>query len=98
MQYRAEIEVTRFEQKIDGDRLGPRRRSGKPKVEAQVWIDYLFSEKPVRPSHWKYRIDYSGRGGCDDSYDLRYNQAQETFAGTLTELCLPPDQDPATEK
>jgi hypothetical protein len=98
IQYRAEIEVTEFEQKINGDKLGQRRRSGKPKVEDQVWIDYLFSEKPVRPGHWKYKIDYSGRGGCDDSYDLRYNQARETFVGTLTELCMSPDQDPPTEK
>jgi hypothetical protein len=98
IQYRAEIEVTEFEQNINGDRLGQRRRSGKPKVEDQVWIDYLFSEKPVRPGHWKYKIDYSGRGGCDDSYDLRYNRARETFVGTLTELCQSPDQDPNTEK
>ena len=65
IQYPAEIEETDFEQKINGDRLGQRRRSGKPKAEVQVWIDYLFSEKPVRPGHWKYKIDYSGRGGCE---------------------------------
>jgi hypothetical protein len=98
IQYRAEIEVTEFEQKILGDRLGQRRRSGKPKVEAQVWIDYLFSEKAVRPGHWKYKIDYSGREGCIDSYDLRYNQSRETFVGTLTKLCLLSDQDPPSEK
>jgi hypothetical protein len=98
IQYQAEIEVTEFEQKIHGDRLGQRRRSGKPTVETQVWIDYLFSEKAVQPGHWKYRIDYSGRGGCDDSYDLRYNQAREIFVGTLTEWCLSPDQDPPAEK
>lgn len=89
IQYPAEIEVTNFEQKVTGNRLGPKRRKGKPKVETQVWIDYLFSKKPVQPRHWKYRIDYSGRGGCDESYDLRYDPVRETFVGTLTELCMP---------
>jgi hypothetical protein len=96
IQYQAEIEVTDFERKVTGDGLGPRHRKGKPKVETQVWIDYLLSEKPGEPGHWKYKIDYSGRGGCEDSYDLRYDPAGEKFVGTLTELCYLPDhQSPA---
>ena len=62
-------------------------------METEVWVDYLFSEKPVQPGHWKYHIDYGGRGGCDELYDLR-DPKRETFAGTLREVCSPDDDDP----
>jgi hypothetical protein len=94
IQYPAEITVTEFEQKVTGNRPGRRLKKGKPKVETLAWTDYLFSERPVEPRHWKYRIDYSGRGGCDESYDLRYDPARETFVGTLTELCFLSDDEP----
>jgi hypothetical protein len=47
------------------------------------WIDYLFSEKPVQPGYWKYEIDYRGRGGALDQYEIRYDPALERFYGTL---------------
>ena len=94
IQYRAEIEVTDFEWKTEEDRLGQGRPLGKPRVETHVWTDYLFAEKPVQPGHWKYDIDYGGRGGCNDSYDLRYDPVRETFVGTLTELCPPGHEQP----
>jgi hypothetical protein len=49
----------------------------------RLWADYLFSEKPVAPGHWRYSIDYSGRGGCVDAYDVRYDPETESFKGTF---------------
>ena len=49
----------------------------------ELWADYLFSEKPQRPGYWKYEIDYRGRGGTLDQYEIRYNQQAERFEGTL---------------
>jgi hypothetical protein len=91
IQYPAEIEVTAFEEKMRVTKPPLIRRKGKPRMETQVWTDYLFSEKPVQPGHWKYEIDYSGRGGCDESYDVRYDAVREIFFGTLRELCPAPD-------
>lgn len=48
------------------------------------WADYLFSKKPLRPGFWKYEIDYRGRAGSLDKWEVRYNSAREQFEGTLT--------------
>jgi hypothetical protein len=47
------------------------------------WCDYLFSEKPTSPGHWKYEVDYRGRGGLLGKYEIRYDAQYETFVGTL---------------
>jgi hypothetical protein len=47
------------------------------------WADYLFSSKPVRPGYWKYEIDYRGRGGSLDKWEVRYNPAKEQFEAKL---------------
>jgi hypothetical protein len=47
------------------------------------WCDYLFSEKPTSPGHWKYEIDYRGRGGSLGKYEIRYDAQHEMFVGTL---------------
>ncbi len=86
IQYRADLQVTEYEFRMEGKIGGGKRLSG-PRTETQLWIDYLFSKKPVQPGHWKYEIDYRGRGGCLDSYDVRYDPARERFVGTLTSLC-----------
>jgi hypothetical protein len=57
--------------------------------EILTWVDYLFSEKPIRPGYWRYQIDYTGRGGTLDSYDVYYDPAHEKFFGTLTSLVPP---------
>jgi len=51
-----------------------------------LWADYLFNEKPQRPGYWKYEIDYRGRAGTLDKYEVRYNAALERFEGTLTSI------------
>lgn len=43
--------------------------------------DYLFSKKPESPGYWKYDIDYRGRGGTLDKYEIRYNPQKEIFEG-----------------
>jgi hypothetical protein len=50
----------------------------------QTWVDYLASEKQDRPGHWKYQIDYRGRGGCLDSYEVWFDASREQFQGTHT--------------
>lgn len=47
------------------------------------WCDYLFSKKPKAPGFWKYEIDYRGRGGSLDKYEIRYNPGKEIFEGKL---------------
>lgn len=56
-----------------------------PKHSTRVspWVDYLFSKKPLRPGYWRYEIDYRGRAGSLDKWEVRYNSAREQFEGTL---------------
>lgn len=51
-------------------------------TEVSHWCDYLFSKKPTAPGYWNYAIDYRGRGGTLDKYEIRYNAQKEAFAGT----------------
>jgi len=48
------------------------------------WADYLFNKKPLRAGYWKYEIDYRGRAGSLDKWEVRYNRAKEMFEGKLT--------------
>jgi len=53
------------------------------RTELLSWCDYLFSEKPTSPGCWKYEIDYRGRGGSLDKYEIRYDAQNEMFVGKL---------------
>jgi hypothetical protein len=56
--------------------------AGKQKsTRTALWVDYLFSQRPVRPGVWKYSIDYRGRAGTLDAYEVRYLPAEEKFSG-----------------
>jgi hypothetical protein len=59
---------------------------GKRSAEVLHWVDYLFSKKPQSPGHWLYEIDYRGRGGSLDRYEIRYDQEAERFEGTQTSV------------
>ena len=48
-----------------------------------LWADYLFNQKPRRPGYWKYEIDYRGRAGTLDKWEVRYDPAKEQFEGKL---------------
>lgn len=56
---------------------------GKRSVELRRWADYLFGEKPKGSGYWKYEIDYRGRGGLLDKYEIRYDRRAERFEGTV---------------
>lgn len=54
----------------------------KKKTEKVLYsCDYLFSKKPKSPGYWQYDIDYQGRGGTLDKYEIRYNPQKERFEG-----------------
>jgi hypothetical protein len=58
---------------------------GKRSTTTEQWTDYLFSKKPARPGTWKYEIDYRGRGGSLDKYDVHYDKQAERFEGKLVQ-------------
>jgi hypothetical protein len=64
-------------------------KTGKSSVQTDTWVDYLFAEKPTAPGRWSYKIDYTGRAGTSNSYDVRYDPIQEKFFGTFT-MTIPP--------
>lgn len=47
------------------------------------WPDYLFSRRPDRPGYWKYEIDYRGRAGTLNKWEIRYNRRLEAFEGRV---------------
>ena len=53
------------------------------KTETVGWVDQFFKQQPNKRGGWKYSIDYRGRGGSLDQYNIRYNAKQERFEGTL---------------
>jgi hypothetical protein len=55
----------------------------KRSTDVLSWVDYLFSRKPDAPGYWKYEIDYRGRGGSLDRYEIRYDRQRERFEGKL---------------
>jgi hypothetical protein len=57
---------------------------GQKSTEVLDWVDYLFAKEPTGPGRWKFEIDYRGRGGSLDRYEVRYNGQAERFEGTLT--------------
>jgi len=61
-------------------------RKGKKSVEVSNWADYLFSKKPIKSGHWIYEVDYRGRCGSLDKYDISYNGKTEYFEGYLVSV------------
>lgn len=64
---------------------------GKESTTIEYWPDYLFSEHPDPSGLRKYQIDYRGRGGCLDTYEVRYVPQDELFTGTLVETDCSPE-------
>jgi hypothetical protein len=75
VQYPVDLDITLF---------------GKRRKKTKIWVDYLFSKAPIRAGVWHFEIDYRGRGGCLDVYDIKYQSERERFNGTLDERdCAP---------
>jgi hypothetical protein len=48
-----------------------------------LWVDYLFSKPPEKPGLWKYAIDYRGRAGTLNTFEIRYRPEEEKFFGQM---------------
>jgi len=59
------------------------KEGNKSSVNVFHWCDYLFSTKPQKTGYWKYDIDYRGRGGSLNKYEIRYNVTEEMFEGSF---------------
>ena len=57
--------------------------NGRTETETWLWVDYLFSKKPIAPGKWKYEIDYRGCAGTLDSFVIEYDKKARKFRGTL---------------
>jgi hypothetical protein len=58
--------------------------NGKRRTSVEKWVDSVFSTEPVSPGRWKFEIDYRGRAGTLDKYEVTYNREKERFEGTVT--------------
>jgi hypothetical protein len=52
-------------------------------TQTALWVDYLFSKPPVSPGFWKYAIDYRGRAGNLNEFEVRYRPGEEKFYGRM---------------
>ena len=87
IQYEVELRTSE-EKTVNGRGI---MRTGKATRETSTWVDYLFARRPNPRGHWSYQIDYTGRGGTLDSYDVHYDRAREKFFGTLSSVMPPWD-------
>jgi hypothetical protein len=58
------------------------RRGKKLWQERAIWLEYIFSEKPIAPGYYTFVVDYRGWGGSLVSYDVSYDRSLERFRGT----------------
>ena len=61
------------------------KSKGKRSTTTERWTDYLFSKEAESLGNWKYEVDYQGRGGTLDKYEIHYDSKTERFEGKLTE-------------
>ena len=50
------------------------------------WVDSFFGQKADKKGVWKYNIDYRGRGGAYEMYEIRYDKQKESFYGRRTSI------------
>ena len=58
--------------------------NGRTTTQTQMWADYLMSKKPQSVGYWRYEVDYRGRGGSLDKWEVKYDRLKEAFEGRLT--------------
>lgn len=59
------------------------KENGEAEHEISRWLDYLFIREPTKPGHWHYEIDYRGRGGTLNQYEITYHPRREEFVGKV---------------
>jgi hypothetical protein len=52
------------------------------KTSNAFWVDNFFGQKVNNQGVWKYEVDYRGRGGALEKYEIRYDKKREIFYGT----------------
>ena len=55
---------------------------GKTSTQTSHWIDYMFIRAAIEPGHWKYQVDYTGRGGTNDVTDISFDRRTLQFVGS----------------
>ncbi len=79
------------EPRVSSRQHGSAKPSGETTLDRFTWVQYLFSRKPVAPGIFRYHVDFSGRGGANEIYNVHYDAAHEKFAGSLIyEIWQPP--------
>lgn len=63
-------------------------------MQTSHWVDYLFSLEPCGAGVWQYEIDYRGRGGSLNTYQVRYNPRKERFEGSYSWTAEKPERSP----
>ncbi|MCW5198483.1 hypothetical protein VU07_00265 [Desulfobulbus sp. F4] len=58
----------------------------KEKINISRWCDYLYEQKPQKSGYWQYEIDYRGRGGSLNKYEIKYNANKEWFEGSCIRI------------
>jgi hypothetical protein len=56
------------------------------KTSNEFWVDNFFGQKVNKQGVWKYEVDYRGRGGALEKYEIRYDKKREMFYGTRTSI------------
>jgi hypothetical protein len=50
------------------------------------WCPSLFLREPISPGRWKYEVDYRGRAGSLDKYEIEYDARKEMFVGKCVRI------------
>jgi hypothetical protein len=51
------------------------------------WLDRFYIQKSTKRNEWNYTLDYRARGGCQETYLIKYLPKQHEFYGELSENC-----------
>jgi hypothetical protein len=63
--------------------LNIRDTKEKSASELRKWVVGLFSRKRGRAGCFKYEVDFTGREGPLEKFEVKYNPGREMFTGTL---------------
>jgi hypothetical protein len=70
-------QVLQYEIRLKGEKSEGNRTN----THAQIWLDRFLLQRPIRPGVWRYTIAY--HSGDVGTFEIRYDQVQECFVGTV---------------